>query len=262
MHYNIKDMIKKIIQLSIFLFALLFASNAYASSWGSGIAGASSWGSGISSADEWTNINESNLQIYLPFGGDNASNSYDLSSNGLTGTVTDATWTAGAGHDGHGTYVYGAADNYITFAKGGVPQIGTGDFTLSVWVKTTSNNPYNGIFTLDNYRPGFYTFDANKIRILYNATNAISAVDASIADGTWRHLTFLRRGTGAGEVEFYLDGELLSTATLNTNITNPITDISVGWDRYSGDDFEGTIDDLRFYYRALDLWEIEYLANN
>jgi len=136
--------------------------------------------------------------------------------------------------------------------------IGTGDYTLSAWIKTTNTDAYNAIFGIGAYAPAFYTSNGEEL-LVYDGGDIVSNTIADLDDGDWHHVAFVRSGTGSGELAFYFDGSAVGTATHSDNITS--TSWAIGDSGYSGENFDGLLDDVRLYERALSSSEIQALAN-
>lgn len=143
--------------------------------------------------------------------------------------------------------------------------VGTSDFNIEFWMKTTSNlDPTgDGQFIVGDaafgQAPGFrvlYQPSVNhqlRFRIA-DSVNATVADTAPVNDGNWHHFAFVR---SAGTLTAYEDGAVAaSVATAITDITvgNP-TEFHLGgrsFDWFS----EGSLDEVSFYNRALTATEI------
>jgi hypothetical protein len=114
---------------------------------------------------------------------------------------------------------------------------------------TTGNPPYqygieydaNGLHTLD-----FYFGDAT------SATQGPFSITPSL--GTWTHLAFTFDGS---TVKGYLDGVLKLSTPTAANIQARPTDLLIGEDGALGQGFNGKLDDVRLYNRALTQLEVQ-----
>jgi len=79
-------------------------------------------------------------------------------------------------------------------------------------------------------------------------------------DGTWHHVAIVREGTGTDELKFYLDGTAVGTATHSDSISNANT-LYIGATRWNDEVFNGELDDVRLYTRALTSAEVQCLAD-
>lgn len=143
-----------------------------------------------------------------------------------------------------------------------IAAIGTGNFTLACWIKTTSTNANNPIFSVDVTDPSFQVDGSrtgNDGRLNFKtAANNYSSDITDLCDGNFHHVAFVRTGTGTDEFLFYADGVAAGTETATHNI-NTATNVSMGKDD-DGNFFDGTLDDFRFYNVALTSTEVSILA--
>ncbi len=138
--------------------------------------------------------------------------------------------------------------------------------TMCAWVRTSGNteyiasinrNPTNitneGIFQVDpagkllfwDYNGSSFGFDATTVG------------NTALNNSVWHHACFVKNGTSG---TYYLDGASDGTKTAALNITYGTSDFIVGANfRDSNSYFNGTIDDVRIYNRALSLAEIQAL---
>ncbi|HDH00307.1 MAG TPA: PEP-CTERM sorting domain-containing protein [Nitrospirae bacterium] len=86
--------------------------------------------------------------------------------------------------------------------------------------------------------------------------------DTVISADSWHHLVFTYDGPG---YNFYLDGTLDGSGSLSTTIrdidSSPQFYIGARGDRQPGEFYEGIIDDIRIYDRALSGSEVQELTN-
>ncbi|MFH1394215.1 MAG: LamG domain-containing protein, partial [Candidatus Micrarchaeota archaeon] len=200
----------------------------------------------------WRKNGNELLELYIPFeGSGNAYSATDYSDllNNATSKSAGATYSPNGGFDGFGAYDFAGGNDYVSLATTGFPTVGTGNYTLEAWIKTTSSGAYNCIFSINNYDPGFYTTSGNALMV-YDSGGFTSSTNASISDGNWHHVAFVREGTGANQLKFYLDGQALGTSTHSASLLAAST-LRLGYDGYSGEDFAGTIDEFRFWNIAL-----------
>ncbi|MBK8576260.1 MAG: VCBS repeat-containing protein, partial [Elusimicrobia bacterium] len=195
---------------------------------------------------------------------------FDLSGNASTGTLTNGpTW--GTGKSGSGI-VFDGNNDYVTM---GDPASGildpSGSFTLSVWVKTTqslSGGNYaaiagkgflasaigHGLFLSGDYssRPVYQT--------RYNLTAPHVVHGSSISDGNWHLLTGVRDHP-TSTTYFYVDGQISgsSVTALSGYSSNNSFGLGRRHDGSWGYSYNGTIDDVRFYTRALSAGEVARL---
>ncbi len=130
--------------------------------------------------------------------------------------------------------------------------------TVSMWIKTNQNNNYAGILSTikdtGNYNEYLLGLTYGNIQInLHNTTIYTSTI--KVNDGYYHLITLV---TTADSVSLYIDGVLdkessisIGTFEIDSNIWlgNDQDSLNGSWD--SGQQFIGTIDDLRFYSRSL-----------
>ncbi|MHC4159547.1 MAG: LamG-like jellyroll fold domain-containing protein, partial [Planctomycetota bacterium] len=182
------------------------------------------------------------------------------------GTITGASWTSGKigsyalDFDGSGDYV--AISNEPNFDFGSDT-----DFTVCAWIKTTAttdrrrivnkcesgHEPYTGFsFYMDP--PGIVKF-----RLKDNADVVIVETTTSVNDGFWHFVTGV--ADRDGNIKIYQNGspEDSDSLALVDNINNDIP-VAIGRSMdYNGQYFDGIIDDVRIYDRALSDTEIQQL---
>jgi hypothetical protein len=191
---------------------------------------------------------------------------FDASGANNRGTVTSATWTA-SGHTAGALSFDGTTDYVRATTSSTLNNMGSG-LTIEMWANitgssatdyvllakpwtngTTGNPPYeygveydaNGLHTLD-----FYFGDTtNTRRGPYSITPVL---------GTWTHLAFTFEGT---TVKGYLDGVLKISSPITATIQSRATDLLIGVDGALSQGFNGRLDDVRLYNRALSQVEIQ-----
>lgn len=189
---------------------------------------------------------------------------FDVSGNRNHGAVSNAVlstfWVIG--RHGYATDFDGDADTIV------VPSwslVTNGPYTLAAWMNTESANTgtvlaiENSDATLNVHRmitrsPG--TIWKYQIRAIAG-TNTINTV-VVYTTGQWFHIVARLDGT---DMEFFVDGASAGTAT-QTVTPAGINQVNIGNDVNSTNDFDGMIDDVRIYNRALPLHEIVELYEN
>jgi len=190
-------------------------------------------------------------------------NSDDSSGNGLNGTIA-----------GNPIYIqslagYGMAlqldgvDDYVNCGNSTSLDI-TEEITLSAWVKTSDagNDENNPFVTKGDHTYAIKHTDDNEIQFYIYDGDWFSAnvnVDSSF-NGDWRFVA----GTYDGnEVKAYVDGGLRAVIAHAGTIEVRTNDLIIGANSEASDRFyNGAIDDVRIYNRALSEGEILYLADN
>lgn len=189
----------------------------------------------------------------------------DLSGNSNAGTIFGATWTSGARGeavlcDGVGDWV-SVADPHHSLA------LGTGDFTLCAWIRTTApvrpgdEGRYDVVAKGDPYNSGISLAVTNARAASYVGATGRSGYSQSVPvvnDGQWHHLASRRT---SGVVEVFVDGVSFHHyfAPDNVNVDSPLI---IG--RHGTKDlcyFQGAIDEVMLFARALSNDELVQAAS-
>jgi len=193
---------------------------------------------------------------------------YDQSGNGNNGTLhatpagsnTTASqmWTP-SGKFG-GALEFDGTNDYVDYGNGtGISTLGVGSFTLEAWVKTSASQGDQGIFQklggTGTIRLRTSSAGNNVFFEIIGVSGGIYDVAAGmdIRDGQWHHIVGVR--DYGVKARIYIDGvfkddgnDVAGDATAIGNLQSGIT--SWGW-------WNGLIDEVRIYERALTLGEIQ-----
>lgn len=143
--------------------------------------------------------------------------------------------------------------------------IGTGNYTVTAWVNATSwTGTYAcAIIALGIYSPSWLVGSA----FLSQGYMGIYADDAfktfstsQVPTGEYVFIAWVRRGTGSGETDYYINGSYVSSTTHNGSVADGI--LCFGDDNAGlGNTHRGTIDEVGIWNRALGSTEITALYN-
>jgi hypothetical protein len=179
------------------------------------------------------------------------------------GTVNGgATW--GTGYHAGGLTFDGVNDGVLVGTSAALT--GTTDFTLSAWVKVAPGSSggaivqqrdatslgYNGEYMLSVKSNGTIEFFIHRDGFQFNITST-----DTVNDGQWHRVSATRSGT-AGTI--YIDGNSVATGS---GVLKSLASlgVAIGYDyRDSINYFNGSMDDVRIYSRALSASEIAILA--
>src|SRR6266536_5688534 len=187
----------------------------------------------------------------------------DFSTNGNNGTLTNGTaWVTGWSSN---ALSFDGADDFVEVPYS--PSLGiTGDITVAAWIKRGALGDYGGIMAkTDGNNMWDYDFyiDGDNLHFWSdNQSPQNTFSTATISDTEWHHVAATRSGE---TVTFYIDGGPVGTATVSGDSADNPVPVRIGTDGpgYSGDSmFNGLIDDVRIYNRALSLAEIRALYPN
>jgi MSHA biogenesis protein MshQ len=146
---------------------------------------------------------------------------------------------------------------------------GVNDFTISVWHKSTSNNGksiLSGAVNGSDNELIFWFTNATSFNGHLKSSSLGAISTSNYNDNTWHHLLWSR---SAGQSCLYLDSQLQGCqAQSNYNILN-ITSLILGQEQdnvgggfSSAQDWEGILDELMIFRRALTTSEINSIYNN
>ena len=213
--------------------------------------------------DPYSFIVDDSLVLYLPLWALKGSSFKSVDAYKHTCTVTDAFWIP-RGRDFNGISAY-----LVTPALAPL-QVGTGDFTISIWVNLDTVGgaaqnivrlSYNTGVVSDYRSAGF--FEQGGVIYVHSRTAAggEKAASNAIADTTWYRLTVVR----ISEVVYgYINGVAMTT----TGIAGADFDYSSGGKVYIGAQdneaggasyfTEGVIGEVSIYNRALTAQEVQH----
>ena len=201
---------------------------------------------------------------WWPFTG----NANDLSGNGNNGTVNGATLTTDRFGGASSAYSFDGVNDYISTQSSG--PLGNSNRSISVWLNSNSSNlsqimgygyqpPSGGEFNLllNQLCPGI-TIDIHNNYITFSSIN--------LTDGNWHNIICIYNNSINSNilgVRIYVDGVLL----INSNCQNPInvnvntlnTPLNFGRYQVGYNHFNGKLDDIGIWNRALTNCEIQAL---
>ncbi|MFO0793487.1 MAG: LamG domain-containing protein [Candidatus Brocadiaceae bacterium] len=199
----------------------------------------------------------------------------DTSGKGNNGVISGATWTTGKIKSG---LKFNGTSSYVS-----IPRMNFDEVSVSAWFYKNAKDMINvdavigGWYWSSNAQlhQGFdvrfspaapdtlefvlVTKNADGTRVLktakYNLVNSV---------GSWFHVVCVY-SKGTGEQMLYVNGQLVNTQThLPGNTVVPLTnysDVRIGHSRVNKGFFNGTLDEVRFYNRALSSQEVVDLYN-
>lgn len=208
-----------------------------------------------------------------------------------SGSLTNTTVSTDSNYSGGNTFNFPLSTSGISLGDPTELRLGTGSFTISVWIKLADTNWTSGIVIK---RQGSGTFNSVSV---YQGTTTISGGGANvapskkinlslrqdssnvyyiqttgdIADGTWKHIT-VTRNSSISSINMYINNVIPSFTILSntgvgilsnvSSIGNPwiIGNLSptplVGWNS------SGPISSVQIYNRALSTDELTFNYNN
>jgi hypothetical protein len=175
-----------------------------------------------------------------------AQDSSGLGNDGTFGPEGNPTWVAGIKG---GAIELDGDDDYINISAivDDFPQ--NNNFSVSAWIKTTMTGDGNVIGANDTGSGHDFIWGISTSGTLLVEADSVREYPPVINDGVWHMITYVRNGNTAYS---YTDGVLVGTETPSGNPAGQAR-WSVGqeWDSTPSDEYQGLVDDLRFYSRPL-----------
>ena len=210
---------------------------------------------------DWANPLNTGLAGFWIFNEGSGDKVNDLSGNNNNGTLTNislpSTSTSGWNTGRLGPSIaFDGIDDFINI--GNVLDLGS-TFTISIWSKyyTTGNPDRTLLSKMPNtiiwwdlqVRSSVATSNAGKYNFQFDddVTKAVLLSTNRIDDSQWHHAVVTRDATG---YKLYVDTILNSSFGNNGNISNSGS-IQIGSNTYQGLYFNGMIDEVRIWNRAL-----------
>ncbi|MCX6172840.1 MAG: T9SS type A sorting domain-containing protein [Flavobacterium sp.] len=213
-----------------------------------------------------------NLEVglvgYWPFCG----NANDESGNGLNGVVNGATLTTDRFGNSNSAYVFDGVNDYISTSY--IGELGSNSRSISFWYNSFSNNTDETVFTdygRNNCGEGFACtlFPSNKPGVdntcSYIKSNSMTSVN------NWNYYTVTYNSSDSPFIyncKLYINGVLQTSSQSSTlynintlNGVNMVFGASRLFDTNSGQFFNGKLDDIGIWNRALTEQEISQLFN-
>ena len=197
------------------------------------------------------------------YGFDDASNRGADSAAGndgmLVGGPTAVTGKIGAALSFDDVHDYVLVSNSPSFGV-------TGDITLAAWVKRADLSLYGAIIAKTDganaWDFDFYFDDGPSLLTFYSDATSPQSVRSTneVPDTEWHHVAMTRSGS---TITFYIDALNAGASTISGDFANNPLSLRIATDGPAWDSksmFHGSIDDVRFYNRALSDAEIQALV--
>jgi hypothetical protein len=180
----------------------------------------------------------------------------DSSGNNNTGTISGATWTT-LGWFGNALSFDGVND-WVTVNDAPSLDLTTG-MTLEAWVYPTAGGGWRTAVMKEQSGHLAYALDAssstNQPRGEVFTTSDFGAVGpAALPLNTWTHLATTYDGA---TLRLYVNSALVSSTAVSGTIVTSGQPLRIGGNAVWGEYFQGRIDEVRIYNRALSQAEIE-----
>ena len=187
----------------------------------------------------------------------------DLSGNGNTGTLTNGpTYSSANG----GSIVFDGVNDYVDAPASAALSFGTGDFSISVWIKFSVLQTYHDLFGTANNAVYLGTAKSGWVLAAYGTTAIYFSYQSNNswiferiflctnATNTWYKIDINRE---SGILKMYRNGVLLYSVTQATNIVSTESFVRIGGGYPStAATVNGMISVSSIYNRALSAAEI------
>jgi hypothetical protein len=201
--------------------------------------------------------NKTGLVGYWPMDEGTGSRANDMSGRGNKGTITNPSWVAGKFGKGLN---FNGSSSYITAGSGSSLEV-SDTVTLSAWVKSPDWHPtavWRAIFDKGSY--GIYVQPSSNVlrfQLVLTTTGIVTVDSNALNTNQWYHVVgTYDKNAGANNLKIYINGVLHNSSTQSNSV---VAGNVLNMGLYSGNYFNGTMDDLRVYNRALTLSEISDL---
>ncbi len=187
----------------------------------------------------------------------------DASGLGNTGTISGATWTA-AGRNG-GALSFDGVNDLVTVADADSLDL-TNGMTLEAWVRPTAAGSWRTVVTKEQVGNLVYGLFSNSdsgqpsgiVSIGSNPAQDIVRGPSGLPLSTWTHLAT----TYDGDVlRLYVNGNQVGSKNITGSYLNSAGPLRIGGNTIWPEWFQGQIDDLRVYGRALNAGELQIDMN-
>jgi hypothetical protein len=180
----------------------------------------------------------------------------DASGNGHTGVISGAAWTT-QGRFGNALSFNGISE-WVTVNSTGLLNLTTG-MTVEAWVFPTATTGVREILIKEGSNVDIYNLYARNWRGLPES-NVFVGGSNRVAEGpalplnAWTHVAGTYDGT---TLRLYINGVQAASTAISGSITTSTGPLRIGGNSMWGEYFQGRIDEVRIYNRALSQAEIQ-----
>jgi formylglycine-generating enzyme required for sulfatase activity len=202
---------------------------------------------------------EKGLVAYYPFDG----NAKDMSGNGHHGTVHGATFGKDRYSNSANAMTFDGLGDYIDLGNDPKLDVGSNNFTLATWIRKDSATGIRDILAKRKANPhhGWVFQIWGSIRLWSEHGSFDTPLPSGLVNN-WLHISIVRNIVGA-TAKLFIDGRIVNTGSFSGQDLSNSNRLSIG--RLSGEDdhyFDGSIDEVRIYERALSDVEVATLYNH
>jgi hypothetical protein len=186
----------------------------------------------------------------------------DRSGSGHAGAISGATWTSGGKYGS--ALSFDGVNDWVTVNDANALDFTTG-MTVEAWVYPTANGSGSWRNVLIKERPGgevynlYANADANTpVAYVVRAADPSSPLDArgtsQLPSNTWTHLAVTYDGT---TLRLFVNGTQVGSRAVSGALLTSNGALRFGGNSVWGEFFQGRLDEIRLYNRALTVSEIQ-----
>ena len=194
----------------------------------------------IANGSGLTNINAANVSGYVPLA-NTANTVTNAAQPNITSVGTLTSLTVAGAPLTYSASLSGTTD-YVTVSGSGASILGSGDYTVEFWCKTTDTSAE--IFASQG--GGLALFIAGGVfyvQSAYGSAQVLINNASAITNGNWHHVAVVRN---SGTVSLYFDGTSVKTGSDSTDYSGQTTSYDIGYGNQSaGRYFAGYLSNFR-----------------
>ena len=183
----------------------------------------------------------------------------DSSGNSNNGSISNATWNTGGKYGS--ALSFNGTNSIVSVNDSNSLDLTTG-MTIEAWVKPTTLSSWRTIILKEKTTSLAYALYANtdtgKPSAEMYGTSALAGT-TQLPLNTWTHIAATYDGT---TLKLYINGSMVSSKSTSITIRISLDPLRIGGNTKWGEYFNGLIDEVRIYNRALTNLEIENDKNN
>ncbi|MFC1691856.1 LamG-like jellyroll fold domain-containing protein, partial [Nanoarchaeota archaeon] len=213
---------------------------------------------------DWVVDSSSIIALNMPFeGGSTDTFTMDLSENTYDSTgITNGVWNQAGGYNGLG--YYDITSGQIMVEPVDVP---TGQITLMGWFRTSDFSTNGGLICKEPYGAQWclYLNQNDVVAFRTSTTDLASPWTTELVDDSWNFIAATYDGATRS---IYVNGELLGSDSDNLGLPNDLVlgtnNVSIGSISTLGSlyEFDGSIDDVKIFNRALSAGQIRAMYDS